>query len=132
MIAGTGIDVIEIDRIEQAMVRHGEAFLDRLFTPIERGYCDGKAKPAASYAARFAAKEAAAKALGTGIGATAGWRDFEIVNGESGAPELRITGAAAATMRTRGVSFILISLTHARDYAAAHAIAVREDKPSLL
>ena len=123
-IFGIGIDVVEVERIAAAIERHGEPFLNRIFTTGERAYCDSHPNPALHYAARFAAKEAAAKALGTGIGANAGLHDLEIVHSPSGAPQIRLSGAAEAFAQKHGITGILISLSHARQYAAANAIAV--------
>jgi len=121
---GIGIDVAEVERIAAAIERHGEAFLTRLFTPAERSYCDSKKSPALHYAARFAAKEAVAKALGTGIGAHANWLDLEISHDAAGAPKLLLHGQAAAYATAHGITSIPISLTHAKAYAAANAVAV--------
>ena len=123
-IFGIGIDVVEVDRIATAIQRHGEPFLTKIFTPAERDYCESMKKPAQHYAARFAAKEAVVKALGTGIGANAGLHDMEITHDASGAPKLRLSGAADAFTKLHGITEIHISLTHARDYAAANAVAL--------
>jgi holo-[acyl-carrier protein] synthase len=125
-VFGIGIDVVEVARIASAIERHGESFLAKLFTAAERAYCESRKHPAMHYAARFAAKEAAVKALGTGIGANAGLQDLEVVNDEAGAPKLRLSGAAEAFAKQHGITGIQISLTHARDYAAANAIALAE------
>ena len=123
-IFGIGIDVVEVDRIAKAIERHGEPFLARLFTDGERAYCQQQKRPALHYAARFAAKEAVSKALGTGIGEQAGWLDMEISRDAAGAPKLSLRGSAAAFAKEKGIVEIQISLTHARDYAAANAIAI--------
>jgi len=123
-IHGIGIDVVEVDRIESAIARHGEPFLSRLFTDAERAYCAAQKRAALHYAARFAAKEAVSKALGTGIGGEAGWLDLEIVRDPSGAPKLALHGSAAEFAKDKGISEIQISLSHAKDYAAANAVAV--------
>jgi holo-[acyl-carrier protein] synthase len=123
-IYGIGIDVVEVERISAAIARHGETFLAKLFTPAERAYCDAQKKPELHYAARFAAKEAVSKALGTGIGGEAGWLDLEITRDAAGAPKLFLQGAAAAFTKQHGITEIQISLTHAREYAAANAIAI--------
>jgi holo-[acyl-carrier protein] synthase len=123
-IFGIGIDVVEVARIASAIERHGDLFLTKLFTPAEREYCASHKKPELHYAARFAAKEAVSKALGTGIGGQAGWLDLEIVRGDTGAPKLRMQGAAADFAKLHGISEVQISLTHAREYAAANAIAI--------
>lgn len=125
IIYGIGIDVVEIDRIEQAIERQGDAFLKRLFTERERAYCSRQKRPALHYAARFAAKEAVSKALGTGIGGQAGWLDMEVERAESGAPKMVLTGKAAEFIAREGIAEVQVSLSHAKDYAAANAVAVR-------
>ena len=127
-IFGIGIDVVEVDRIASAIERLGEPFLAKLFTTRERDYCEAQKKSALHYAARFAAKEAVSKALGTGIGGQAGWLDLEITRDPSGAPKLILQGNAAEFAKQHGITEIQISLTHARDYAAANAIAIVGEK----
>ena len=123
-IHGIGIDVVEVERIASAIARHGEPFLDRVFTPAERGYCEQQKNPALHFAARFAAKEAASKALGTGFGADAAWHELEVVRDPLGAPKLTLHGTAAAFAERAGIVVLQISLTHAKEYAAANAIAI--------
>ena len=125
MIYGIGIDVVEVDRIEAAIDRQGEAFLNRLFTEREQNYCKRQSRPAMHYAARFAAKEAVSKAFGTGIGGQAAWLDMEVLRCDNGAPKMLFHGNAAEFLKTEGISEVQISLTHARDYAAANAVAIR-------
>ena len=123
-IFGIGIDVVEVERIASSIERYGELFLAKLFTAEERSYCDAHKKPALHYAARFAAKEAVSKAFGTGIGGQAGWLDLEITRDGAGAPKISLQGNAAEFAQQNGITEIQISLTHARDYAAANAIAI--------
>ncbi len=125
-IFGIGIDVVEVERIASAIERYGEPFLEKLFTSSERSYCEMQSKPALHYAARFAAKEAVSKALGTGIGSHASWLELEIIRDASGAPKLALQGAAASFAQENAISEIQISLTHAREYAAANAIAIAD------
>ena len=94
MILGVGSDLIDIRRIEAAIDRFGDRFLDRIFTEAERRRCERRAYPGPSYARRFAAKEAAAKALGTGFRSGVFWRDLGVVNLPSGQPGMRLTGGA--------------------------------------
>ena len=98
MILGLGNDLIDIRRIEKALARHGERFLQRIYTDIERGKSDRRNQRAASYAKRFAAKEACAKALGTGLNHGVFWRDMGVVNLPGGKPTLVLTGGAAARL----------------------------------
>ena len=128
-VFGIGIDIVEVERIASAIERHGDAFLDRIFTAGERSYCEAAKRPALHYAARFAAKEAVSKALGTGIGGDAGFRDLEVICAGNGAPALRMSGAAARFASEHSISEVKISLTHDRHYAAANAVAIRSGGP---
>jgi holo-[acyl-carrier protein] synthase len=123
-VFGIGIDVVEVERIAASIETYGDQFLRKLFTSAERAYCCAQKKPELHYAARFAAKEAVSKALGTGIGGQAGWLDLEIIRDLSGAPKLSLRGAAQEFTQRHGITEIQISLTHAREYAAANAIAI--------
>jgi holo-[acyl-carrier protein] synthase len=98
MILGFGIDLCDIRRIEEILTKHGERFVLRCFTEVERDKSDGRAARAASYAKRFAAKEACAKALGTGLARGVFWRDMGVVNLPSGKPSLLLSGAAATRL----------------------------------
>jgi len=95
MILGVGSDLIDVRRIGRTIERHGERFLDRIFTPLERAKAEGRARRIETYAKRFAAKEACAKALGTGMRADVYWSDMGVVNQRSGQPTLILTGHAA-------------------------------------
>ncbi len=99
MILGIGNDLIDITRIERAIARFGDRFLDRCFTPVERAKAERRAVPAETYAKRFAAKEACAKALGTGLSHGVYWRDMGVVNLPSGRPTLELTGGALERLR---------------------------------
>ncbi len=125
-IFGIGIDVVEVERIGSSMAEFGERFANRVFTEAERAYCDSQKRPELHYAARFAAKEAVAKAFGTGIGKDLGWLDMEIARKESGEPHLALSGAGKAFAEAQGIVEVKISLTHARHYAAANAVALVE------
>jgi len=122
MIVGSGVDLCEVPRIQQAIARHGQRFLDRVFTPGEIAYADRKANRFERYAARFAAKEAGMKALGTGWRGGIAWQDFEVANLPSGRPTLRFHGQAAKIAEKLGVSNIALSLTHTREQALAMVI----------
>ncbi len=115
----SGVDIIEIARLEQALTRHGDAFLRRIYTPAEiERYGD---RPQ-SLAARWAAKEAVAKALGTGIGPV-GWTEIEVLADERRAPTLRLSGRAAALARELGLSEWAVSLSHTDELAIAFVVA---------
>jgi holo-[acyl-carrier protein] synthase len=112
-----GIDLLEVDRLEQALERRPR-LAQRLFTDTERAYAAARARPGQHLAARFCAKEAVAKALGL---ESWSWRDVEVISGD-GAPQLRLSGAAAQRAHELGVE-VSISLTHTRRDAAAVAVA---------
>ncbi|MCO4319818.1 holo-ACP synthase [Phyllobacterium sp. 21LDTY02-6] len=95
MIIGIGSDLIDIRRIEKTLERHGQRFIDRVYTPVEQAKSERRKQRAASYAKRFAAKEACAKALGTGLSQGVFWRDMGVVNLPSGAPTMRLENGAA-------------------------------------
>ncbi len=122
MIVGTGIDVVEIDRIQHAIDRYGKRFLDRVFLSAEQAYCQRKRKSAESFAARFAAKEAAAKALGTGISYGVNWLEIEVVREPSGKPVLRLHGRAAQIAERQAAVRSSLSLTHTTDVAMASVV----------
>jgi len=94
MILGVGSDLIDIRRIEQTIDRHGDRFLNRIFTAAERAKAERRATRIDTYAKRFAAKEACAKALGTGFRQGVFWRDMGVVNLPSGRPTMKLTGGA--------------------------------------
>jgi holo-[acyl-carrier protein] synthase len=100
MIIGIGSDMIDIRRIEKAIERYGDRFLDRIFTETERKKSERRTARGASYAKRFAAKEACAKALGTGLRRGVFWRDMGVVNLPSGQPTMELTGGAARQLET--------------------------------
>jgi holo-[acyl-carrier protein] synthase len=94
MILGIGSDIVDVRRIERTIERHGERFLARIFTDVERAKAEGRANRTETYAKRFAAKEACAKALGTGFRAGVFFRDLGVVNLPSGRPTMALTGGA--------------------------------------
>ena len=122
MIVGIGADLAEVARVRQAIERHGERFLVRVFTPHEIRYCRGHRNAAERFAARFAAKEAAMKALGTGWRRGITWRDIEVTNASSGKPSLTLTGKAQEFFSKLGGTRVLLSLTHTESYALAQVI----------
>jgi len=99
MIIGIGSDLIDIRRIERVIERHGERFLDRVFTEVERARAERRAGTTATYAKRFAAKEACSKALGTGMRGGVFWRDMGVVNLRSGRPTMQLTGGALTRLQ---------------------------------
>jgi holo-[acyl-carrier protein] synthase len=115
----SGVDIIEVDRIDRAILRHGQRFFDRFYTSQE--LIDSRGHTPA-LAARFAAKEAVAKALGTGIGEVA-WKEIEIVHGPNQRPTLRLHGRATELAAELELTDWSISLSHTHEHAVAVAIA---------
>src|SRR5688572_12606910 len=122
MIVSTGIDIVEVYRIEETMARTPR-FGDRVFTPAEREYCDAKGAAAAqSYAGRFAAKEAFLKALKTGWRGKITWTEIEVAVDELGAPALKLYGEAENLLKSRGCDRVHLSISHTEEYAIAEVI----------
>lgn len=122
MIIGSGIDLVEISRIQESVERFGQRFLDRIFTATEQAYCLRKKRSAESLAARFAAKEAGAKALGTGISRGVNWLEIEVVREPGGRPALLFHGRAADIAASLRVGRSALSLTHTADLAMASVL----------
>ena len=120
-----GVDLIEIDRIREALERHGDGFRDRCFTAEEQAYCESKPNPPQHYAGRFAAKEAVGKALGCGVHFT--WKEIEVRGRPK--PGVYLSGRTARFAEKVGAGAIELSMTHARDLAAAIAVVVEESAP---
>ena len=132
MILGVGSDLIDVRRIERTIERHGERFLGRIFTPLERAKAEGRVRRVETYAKRFAAKEACAKALGTGLRAGVFWRDMGVVNLPGGKPTMHLTNGAAkrlSEMLPRGHK-AMIHLTITDDFPLAQAFVVIEALPA--
>ena len=132
MILGIGSDLIDIRRIEQTIERHGDRFLDRIFTDVERAKAERRANRIDTYAKRFAAKEACAKALGTGLRAGVFWRDMGVVNLPSGRPTMRLTGGALERLQaiTPAGYEARIDLTITDEYPTAQAFVIISAEPS--
>lgn len=125
ILLGLGCDLIDVQRIRDVLERHGERFLDRIFTAEERAYCSAKARPEQHYAARWAAKEAISKTFTTGIGAELGWQSMSIYHGERAEPLVRLDEKGAALLAHVGATHLLVSLSHTETSAMAVAALVR-------
>jgi len=123
-IVGIGVDVVDVARVERVLERH-PSFPERVFTPAEVAYCEGKANRATCYAGRWAAREATRKALG-GIRRMR-WHDVRVDRAPSGAPRMVLEGTSKQRADALGVTEVLISFTHERSIATAFAIAVQEN-----
>ncbi len=122
MILGTGIDIIEVARIEASHEKFGARFVQRILRPAEIAYCLAHKRPAPFLAARFAAKEAISKAFGTGIGAQLGWQDMEVGRKESGEPFVILHENGLKLLEKRGARIVHLSLSHTDQHASAMAI----------
>ena len=122
MIVGTGIDIIEVPRVAQAIDRFGDRFLRRVFTAGEITYCQSKRNAAERFAARFAAKEAAFKAIGTGVRMGVVWTDVEVRREPGGRPTVTFSGAAASHAIALGMKHASLSLSHTAEFATAQVI----------
>jgi holo-[acyl-carrier protein] synthase len=120
MILRTGVDLIEISRIEEVVQRHGKHYLERVYTPAEIAYCGKRAE---SLAGRFAAKEAVAKALGSGIGDVT-WKEIEILGDELHAPVLNLSGEAEKKAKQLGLTTWSVSISHSQSHSVAVAVAL--------
>jgi holo-[acyl-carrier protein] synthase len=133
MIIGIGNDIVDIRRIEAVIARHGERFLERVFTAAERARAERRTEKlrAATYAKRFAAKEAASKALGTGFAQGVFMKDLGVVNLSSGQPTLRLAGGAAARLNaiTPAGFAAQVALTMTDEYPYAEAIVIISGVP---
>jgi len=123
MIAGVGVDIVEISRLERAIKEYGARFVNRVFTNGEIEYCERMSRKAERYATRFAAKEAARKALGAATPIVAlSWHDVEIISSTEGAPQLQFHGRAAEIADKLKIVRAHVSLSHAQDHAVAFVV----------
>ncbi len=121
-----GVDLVEIPRIAAALLRFGQHFLDRVFTPAEQALCHGRA---AELSARFAAKEATMKALGTGRRGI-GWREIEVLSDPRGRPVVTLYGRARRRAELLGLTHFAVSLSHERAMAVATVVAWGNEEAS--
>ena len=124
MIVGTGIDIIEVERIKNACRK--TRFLERTFTEKEREYFKSRRNNPYTIAGSFAAKEAIAKALGTGLGSV-GWKDIEVLRGPDGRPYVQLHGRAMDRLSSLGGKKIWISISHIKELAVAQAVIEAEE-----
>jgi holo-[acyl-carrier protein] synthase len=123
-VIGIGTDIVECDRIGQMLQKHGDTFLQRVFTPDEIAYCSRHQIPDQHYAGRWAAKEAVLKVLGTGWAKGIQWTDVEVVRDAAGAPSIRLENRAAEIAKELQIRSVLISISHCKAFATAFAIGI--------
>jgi holo-[acyl-carrier protein] synthase len=123
-IIGIGTDITECLRIARMIERHGELFIDRVYTPDEIAYCKARKQATQHYAGRWAAKEAILKALGTGWRKGISWRDIEVRNEPGGRPTVAVRGGTRDVVEELGITEIQVSISHCRSHATAMAVAL--------
>ena len=117
-----GIDMVDCERLGRSIARHGQRFLERVFTAGELAYCESRKRRIEHLAGRFAAKEAVMKVLGTGWRGKMAWTDIEVVNDPLGKPGVLLSGRCRELANEMGLDRILISITHVASHAIASAI----------
>lgn len=130
MIIGTGIDIVNIERIEGLMGRWGTRFLDRVYTEREISWCQRRSRPSECFALRFAAKEAFLKAIGSGLRNGVQWTDIEVENDPLGKPLLSLHRRAKEILQTRRIERTFLTLSHDRPFAVAHVLLEGKDDES--
>jgi holo-[acyl-carrier protein] synthase len=123
-IVAHGIDLVDCPRIEEMLNRHGQRFVDRIFTASEQNYAQSNKNPVEKFAGRFAAKEAILKLMGTGWRGKIAWTDIEVVNNNSGQPEVTLSGEVKKIADKLGIEHISVSITHTANFAIASAVAL--------
>lgn len=123
-IIAHGIDLVDFPRIAEMIERHGERFMNRIFTGTEQAYAKSTRNEIEKLAGRFAAKEAILKLVGTGWRGKIAWTDIEVVNNPMGQPEVTLTGEVKKIAEKLGIGHISISITHTANFAIASAVAL--------
>lgn len=124
-----GIDLVDFPRIEDMINRHGERFINRVFTKAEQAYADSNKNRIEKYAGRFAAKEAILKLIGTGWRGKIAWTDIEVINNSSGQPQVKLDGEVKIIAEKLGITQISISITHTANFAIASAVTLTTQNP---
>lgn len=125
-ILAHGIDLVDFPRIEEMIQRHGERFLNRVFTAAEQAYAEKNKNRVEKYAGRFAAKEAILKLIGTGWRGNIAWTDIEVINNTSGQPQVTLDGEVKEIAGKLGIGHISLSITHTANFAFASAVALAQ------
>ncbi|MBN2291615.1 MAG: holo-ACP synthase [Pirellulales bacterium] len=127
-VIGIGTDITECLRIARMIERHGDLFINRVYTPDEIRYCRNRKQTTEHFTGRWAAKEAVLKALGTGWRRGISWRDIEILNEPGGRPVVNIHGGARLVVEQLGITRMQVSISHCRTHATAFAVATGSDE----
>ncbi len=130
MIIAHGIDLVDCPRIEKMLERHGQRFIERVFTTREQEYADSNKNRIEKLAGRFAVKEAVLKLLGTGWRGKIAWTDIEVVNNGLGQPIVEISGEVKSIAEKLGIGQICVSITHTSNFVIASAVAMAKENGS--
>ncbi|MBN1805723.1 MAG: holo-ACP synthase [Sedimentisphaerales bacterium] len=125
-IVAHGIDLVDCPRIEEMLERHGDRFVQRIFTDTEQAYARANKNKVEKFAGRFAAKEAVLKLMGTGWRGKIAWTDIEVINNVNGRPEVILTGEVEKIAAELGIKHISVSITHTANFAIASAVALTQ------
>jgi len=125
MIVGTGIDIVEVGRVKEAVDKWGNSFLKKVFTDSEIEYAKGRRFSSEHLAARFAAKEAVLKAFGENRWVD--WKNVETFNADTGKPSVKLHGYLEDLKKERGVGEVMVSISHTKDYALANVILTKQN-----
>ena len=125
-IVAHGIDLVDCPRIEEMLKRHGDRFVQRIFTTAEQTYAQTNKNKVEKLAGRFAAKEAVLKLMGTGWRGKIAWTDIEVINNSSGQPEVILSGEVEKIAARLGIKHVSISITHTANFAIASAVALTQ------
>ena len=125
-IVAHGIDLVDCPRIEEMVERHGERFINRVFTAAEQAYAEANKNKIEKLAGRFAAKEAVLKLIGTGWRGKIAWTDIEVVNNAAGQPEITLAGEVKKLADGLGINHVSVSITHTANFVIASAVAIAQ------
>lgn len=128
MIVGSGVDILEVDRMREAIERWGDRLLGKVFTKNEIEYSRKRRDFAQHLAARFCAKEALSKAIGGGTTKHLRWTDVEILNDKNGRPLVKLIGPAKRLAQNEKIASVMVSISHTKELACANAILVRDEE----
>ncbi len=126
-IVAHGVDLVDCPRIEEMIERHGQRFVDRVFTSAEQAYADSSRDRAEKLAGRFAAKEAILKLIGTGWRGKIAWTDIEVINNDVGQPKVGLDGEVKKIADELGIKHVSVSITHTANFVIASAVAIAEN-----
>lgn len=122
-ILGVGTDIVEIERVREAISKHGNSFIEKIFTESEQTYCKKHSDPIPYYAVRFSAKESIVKALGCGFGDQIGFLDIEISHDKAGKPVVHFSAKA---MKKLGNPHVILSMSHCKTYVSTVAVSLEK------